>query len=134
MSDDSKTRRAEDAGKSSGMAQFLLGVVVFVIVACFIAVILPQFNLGQYAQGVITLMLGKYLGLFEQAFQTEFGTTKSSAKKDATIAQLSSTAGTIAKTAAVVATTQAAATDPGKVDTVNLDATGGTVNIEGTKQ
>jgi hypothetical protein len=42
-------------------------------------------DLNEYAKGIITLFVGRALGWIEQVFSFEFGTTRSSKQKDATI-------------------------------------------------
>ena len=57
---------------------------------------------SEYTQGILTLVLGRMLGYVDAIYNYEFGTTRSSAKKDATIGELAQTAATVATTAQAV--------------------------------
>ena len=71
----------------------MLSAVAYVtVIICLIATVLLSDGISDYAQGVITLVLGKYLGYTDQVYAYDFGTTRSSSTKDATIAALSSSA------------------------------------------
>lgn len=46
-------------------------------------------TLNEYAKGIFTLVLGRFLGYLDNIYNYEFGTTRSSRTKDATIERLS---------------------------------------------
>ena len=46
-------------------------------------------GLDEYAKGIITLVLGRFLGYLDNIYNFEFGTTRSSKTKDLTIENLS---------------------------------------------
>ena len=62
----------------------------------YIVIYVPE--IGQYAQGVITMVLAMFLNELKNMYQYENGTTRANVAKDAAITNL-------AKTAAVTATT-----------------------------
>jgi hypothetical protein len=63
----------------------ILVVIAFVLLAVCITVVVWMSDLNEYAKGIITLFVGRALGWIEQVFSFEFGTTRSSKQKDATI-------------------------------------------------
>lgn len=60
----------------------------FLVVFC-LALVVWQSDMDDNAKAVITLILGRALGWIEQIFSFEFGTTRSSSRKDETIKNLS---------------------------------------------
>lgn len=61
------------------------GILVLVILAVAVWVS----PLEEYVKGILTLILGRCLGYVDAGFNFEFGTTRSSGKKDETISTLS---------------------------------------------
>lgn len=61
----------------------------FVLVIASLFIVIWSYEIDEFAKGVLTLILGRALGWVEQIFSFEFGTTKQSVAKDATIANLS---------------------------------------------
>lgn len=51
---------------------------------------------NEFVKGIITLVLGRFLGYVDQIYNYEFGTTRASASKDQTINALSNAAATTA--------------------------------------
>lgn len=91
--DDTKDARDRDvklaqAGQTNRRANFLTGIAVVVV---FSLVTLAVWNtaLPEYVKGIVTLVLGRFLGYLDQIYNFEFGTTRSSRDKDATIKHLS---------------------------------------------
>ena len=62
------------------LAVVVIGLLVWAVLAS---------QLDEYAKGIITLVLGRFLGYLDNIYNFEFGTTRSSKQKDATIEQLS---------------------------------------------
>lgn len=87
----------------------------FAIVLLCLAVTVWQQVDDEFAKGIITLVLGRMLGYVDAIYNYEFGTTRSSAKKDETINELTKTAATVATTAQAAADT--AASTPTSTDT-----------------
>jgi hypothetical protein len=85
---------------------------MFVAAYCMVAglayVVIFVTTISQYAQGVITLVLGNFIGYLTAMYQFETGTTRASAAKDLTIKSMAEAA-PIATAAAVAATVAAEA-------------------------
>lgn len=83
--------------------------------ACFLAVLGLVYivvyapDIGEYGQGVITLVLGAFVGYLTSMINFEFGTTRGSAAKDATITDMTKTAVVAATTAQAVQVASTAA-------------------------
>jgi len=68
----------------------LLFVAAYIaILLCLIAVVWLS-DISEYAQGVITLIIGRFLGYVDQVYAFEFGTTSGSKTKDQTISTMAS--------------------------------------------
>lgn len=65
---------------------FLMAVV---IVAGLVWIVWKDATLNEYVKGIFTLVLGRFLGYLDNIYSFEFGTTRGSQSKDATIQQLS---------------------------------------------
>lgn len=81
---------------------FLIALAFIIVIAC-VATIVYFSNLNEAIRNVVMLVLGRFLGYVDNIYNYEFGTTRSSTKKDDTIKELSTTASTTAATAATVA-------------------------------
>jgi hypothetical protein len=64
-------------------------VLAVLLIAALVYVVLKS-EIDEYAKGIITLVLGRFLGYLDNIYNFEFGTTRSSKVKDATIEKLSS--------------------------------------------
>jgi len=64
-------------------------LLAYLMVAVCLVVTISYSSLDEYAKGTVTLILGRFLGYIDNAYQFEFGTTRNSQKKDETISQLS---------------------------------------------
>ncbi len=76
-------------GDKNTRANVLVVVTFIIVILCFVVVVWMS-DLNEYTKGIITLILGRALGWVEQIMSFEFGTTRSSKKKDDTIQSLSS--------------------------------------------
>jgi len=65
---------------------FFMAVVV---VACLVWIVWKDETLSEYVKGIFTLVLGRFLGYLDNIYNFEFGTTRGSQSKDATIKNLS---------------------------------------------
>jgi hypothetical protein len=63
-----------------GLAVLLVGGLVWLVWRA------PEIN--EYTKGIVTLVLGRFLGYLDNIYNFEFGTTRSSRTKDDTIANL----------------------------------------------
>lgn len=64
------------------------------VIGC-VAVTVGNAGIGEYAQGLITLVLGRFLGYIDNGYSFEFGTTRASKTKDETISNLAAGAAPI---------------------------------------
>ena len=63
-------------------------ILAVLLIAALVYVVLKS-ELDEYAKGIITLVLGRFLGYLDNIYNFEFGTTRSSKVKDSTIEKLS---------------------------------------------
>jgi len=68
-----------------GHSMYVLAVVM---IGLLVWQVLVSDTLNEYAKGIITLVLGRFLGYLDNIYNFEFGTTRSSQQKDQTIKQL----------------------------------------------
>jgi hypothetical protein len=73
-------------GNNNYRADSMYVLAVILIAALVIAVLKSE--LDEYAKGIITLVLGRFLGYLDNIYNFEFGTTRSSKTKDDTIKSL----------------------------------------------
>lgn len=62
-------------------------ILAVILIALLVWVVLKS-SLDEYAKGIITLVLGRFLGYLDSIYNFEFGTTRSSKLKDDTIKRL----------------------------------------------
>jgi hypothetical protein len=89
---DTQSARSRDVEivKASGhnyRADSMFVLAVFLIAALVVVVL--QSEIDEYAKGIITLVLGRFLGYLDNIYNFEFGTTRASKTKDTTIETLS---------------------------------------------
>lgn len=75
------------AGKRNWRADLMFLLAVAVIVG-LVAAIWSAPNLNEYLKGIVTLVLGRFLGYLDNIYNFEFGTTRGSRDKDSTIDRL----------------------------------------------
>lgn len=64
--------------------------VLSVVVVCgLVWIVWQDTNLNEYVKGIFTLVLGRFLGYLDNIYNFEFGSTRGSKNKDATIENLS---------------------------------------------
>ncbi len=71
-------------------AMFVLAVVIIVLL---VWMIWTRTDISEFIKGVITLVLGRFLGYLDSIYSFEFGSTRSSREKDATIGNLTKQVG-----------------------------------------
>ena len=76
----------------------LIATAILVVIICLFVVVQVTVK-DEFAKGILTLVLGRFLGYVDIIYNYEFGTTRSSAKKDDTITALTTTAAAVATTA-----------------------------------
>lgn len=74
------------AGTRNYRADTMYVLSVVVVAALVVAVFKSE--LDEYAKGIITLVLGRFLGYLDNIYNFEFGTTRASKVKDDTISSL----------------------------------------------
>lgn len=67
-------------------AMFVLAVV---LIGLLVWLVWHDQSVNEYVKGIITLVLGRFLGYLDNIYNFEFGSTRSSRTKDATIENLS---------------------------------------------
>lgn len=87
---DSARARDADIVKATGKnyranAMFMLAVIV---ICALVLLIWRDPNINEYMKGIVTLVLGRFLGYLDNIYSFEFGTTRGSQSKDSTINQL----------------------------------------------
>lgn len=90
--DDKKDARARDialAGTPKGnvRANWLVGACI-IIITTILAVVIRNPEISEFAKGVLTTILGVFLNQLTNIYNFEFGTTRKSDTKDATISAL----------------------------------------------
>ena len=63
-------------------------ILAIIVIAALVYAVLRS-DLDEYAKGIITLVLGRFLGYLDNIYNFEFGTTRGSKNKDDTINKLS---------------------------------------------
>lgn len=91
--EDMQSARARDAefiktGQTNVRANTMFVMALAVVVGILWVVWADQ-EISEFVKGVITLMLGRFLGYLDTIYSFEFGTTRSSKEKDDTISRLS---------------------------------------------
>lgn len=111
----------------------LIGTAITMVVVC-LAFTVWETVTDEFAKGILTLVLGRFLGYVDNIYNFEFGTTRASTKKDDTIAGLTQAAASNASTPTPTPTPAAPAV---VLNTPSADvSTGGgsvTVNNDGKK-
>lgn len=91
--EDRGSARARDAefikaGMHNSRADMMF--ILAVIVICgLVYIVWKDQSVNEYVKGIFTLVLGRFLGYLDNIYNFEFGTTRNSRTKDATIEQLS---------------------------------------------
>lgn len=90
---DSARQRDIELSKATGGRPNYTAVSMYVLAVTVVAVLAYEViinpTLHEYAKGIITLVLGRFLGYLDSIYQFEFGTTRTSRTKDDTIKALS---------------------------------------------
>lgn len=76
------------AGLKNRRADFMFFLAVCVVVLLTLIVWRDE-SLNEYVKGIFTLVLGRFLGYLDNIYNFEFGSTRGSQGKDATIQELS---------------------------------------------
>ena len=82
------------AGRRNHRADVMFVLAVAVICGLVWAIWIDP-NINEFLKGIATLVLGRFLGYLDNIYSFEFGTTRGSQSKDATINQLSAGVGAL---------------------------------------
>lgn len=112
---------------------FLIAAAFVIVIVCLAVTVWITIS-DEFAKGIVTLVLGRYLGYVDNIYNFEFGTTRSSTKKDESIAELTKTAATVATTAQATQVASdiiaaAATASPGPLKTETVEVTADTANV-----
>lgn len=112
---------------------FLIAAAFVIVIVCLAVTVWITIS-DEFAKGIVTLVLGRYLGYVDNIYNFEFGTTRSSTKKDETITELTKTAATVATTAQATQAASdiiaaAATVPPGPLKTETVEVTADTANV-----
>ena len=86
MTDEAKSK--DTASITRNRRTDAMFVAAYIAVVGLVYVVVYEPTISEYAQGVITLVLGSFIGYLTAMYQFETGTTRSSAKKDDTMARI----------------------------------------------
>lgn len=103
-------------------------VAAYIAVAGMIYVVVYEPKITEYAQGVITLALGNFIGYLTAMYNFETGTTRAGQAKDATIKTLAEAA-PIQTAAAVAAATGTTPPPPEPIKADNVEITAQTATL-----
>jgi hypothetical protein len=67
----------------------LMVMAAFAIVTGILWLVWHSMEISEFAKGIVTLLLGRFLGYLDNAYSFEFGTTRGSRTKDSAIEQMS---------------------------------------------
>lgn len=67
----------------------LMVIAAFAIVTGILWLVWHSMEISEFAKGIVTLLLGRFLGYLDNAYSFEFGTTRGSRTKDSAIEQMS---------------------------------------------
>lgn len=70
----------------------VLSSIAFITVIVILCITAWNSGMDDYSKGIVTLILGRFLGYTDQVYAYDFNTTRSSTTKDSTIAALSTSA------------------------------------------
>ena len=119
----------------------LIAIAILVVILCLFVVVQITVK-DEFAKGILTLVLGRFLGYVDNIYNYEFGTTRSSAKKDDTITNLTASAATTASTAQAAQTASdadaakanaALPASPASIKANNVNVDANTVVVEQPK-
>lgn len=67
----------------------LMFILAVVVICSLVYAIWKDPTINEYMKGIVTLVIGRFLGYLDNIYNFEFGTTRGSQSKDTTIQQLS---------------------------------------------
>jgi len=67
----------------------LMFILAVVLIVFMVYIVWQDESINEYAKGIFTLVLGRFLGYLDNIYNFEFGTTRGSQNKDETIKHLS---------------------------------------------
>lgn len=91
LADRADARKRDAVFVSSGTRNYRADVMFFLAVAMIAALVWLVWkdpSINEYMKGIFTLVLGRFLGYLDNIYNFEFGSTRTSKAKDATIENL----------------------------------------------
>ena len=91
LADRADARKRDAVFISSGTRNYRADVMFFLAVAMIAALVWLVWkdpSINEYMKGIFTLVLGRFLGYLDNIYNFEFGSTRASKAKDATIENL----------------------------------------------
>jgi len=91
LADRADARKRDAVFISSGTRNYRADVMFFLAVAMIAALVWLVWkdpSINEYMKGIFTLVLGRFLGYLDNIYNFEFGSTRTSKAKDATIENL----------------------------------------------
>jgi hypothetical protein len=70
----------------------LMFVLALVVICWLVYIVWKDQSISEYVKGIFTLVLGRFLGYLDNIYNFEFGTTRGSRDKDATIKNMTESA------------------------------------------
>lgn len=89
---DMQDARRRDAGfQAAGKRNYradVMFVLAVAVICALVWMIWKDASINEFMKGIVTLVLGRFLGYLDNIYNFEFGTSRGSQNKDATIAHL----------------------------------------------
>lgn len=92
LADVADARRRDTAFITQGTRNYrsdLMFLLAVAVIACLVWIVWKDPGITEYVKGIFTLVLGRFLGYLDNIYNFEYGSTRSSKTKDATIENLS---------------------------------------------
>lgn len=91
LADVNSARVRDMSFQQNGIRNYRADTMYVLAVAVVLGLVYAVFKseLDEYAKGIITLVLGRFLGYLDNIYNFEYGTTRSNRTKDETISKLS---------------------------------------------
>ena len=87
LADVADARKRDTALASHNYRADSMYILAVILIAALVYAVLSS-TMDEYAKGIVTLVLGRFLGYLDNIYNFEFGTTRSSKVKDSTIENL----------------------------------------------
>lgn len=92
VADKDSARKRDVAFLAAGVKNYradVMFVLAVIVIVMLVWIVWKDASINEFVKGVFTLVLGRFLGYLDNIYNYEFGTTRGSRSKDATIESLS---------------------------------------------